>query len=230
MKKTIQKAVLASCIAPCLLASGTAMADLSASFSASNMYLWRGINISDPAPAISGSLDYSHASGFYAGIWGSSEGAFDDSNEYDLYLGFAGEAGGLSYDVGYVSYLYPNIESGSAGVTDLNGLPGDVDFNEYDFADVYVALGYGSFSASAFIGASDGSEDVLYYTLGYAFDKIDFTYGSQNFDGDEQWSHLTVGYAANDEISFALNFSSSGDVEINEDPLFVVTYSKGWDL
>lgn len=223
MKNTLKNAAISACLLPCTFLSGTAMADLSASFSASNMYLWRGINISDPAPAISGSLDYSHASGFYAGIWGSSEGSFDNSNEYDLYLGFAGEAGPVSYDIGYISYLYPNIEDGATGVT-------DVSLNDYDFADAYANIGIADFSASAYVGVSDGSKDVLYYTLGYQFDKIGLTYGSQNLDGNEQWSHLLLDFAANDEISFGLNFGFSGDESINEDPLFVVTYSKSWDL
>lgn len=226
MKSSIKKLAASTCVVTGLAMSGTASADLSASFSASNMYFWRGLNISTPAPAISGSLDYSHESGFYAGIWGSSEGAFDNSDEYDLYAGFSGEMGDFSYDLGYVSYLYPTIGDGAGGITGIT----DVDLNDNDFADVYFSLGYAGFSVGGYVGASDGSEDSLYYTVGYGFDKYGITYGSQTNDGDEQWSHLTLDFAANDEISFGLSFGSSGDVAIDEDPLFILTYSKGWDL
>jgi len=46
-------------------------------------------------------------SGFYGGVWAetSSDSA---ANEVDLYLGYRGEAGALSYDVNYTRYFYPN--------------------------------------------------------------------------------------------------------------------------
>ncbi|WP_136645124.1 TorF family putative porin [Tabrizicola sp. YIM 78059] len=48
------------------------------------------------------------AVGFYVGIWGQV--ASDDLlDEVDLYLGYRNEtAGGLTYDVGYTRYYYPN--------------------------------------------------------------------------------------------------------------------------
>ncbi len=48
------------------------------------------------------------AMGFYVGIWGQV--ASDDLlDEVDLYLGYRNEtAGGLSYDIGYTRYYYPN--------------------------------------------------------------------------------------------------------------------------
>jgi uncharacterized protein (TIGR02001 family) len=47
-------------------------------------------------------------SGFYAGLW--AQVADDDLlNEVDVYLGYRNEtAGGLSYDIGYTRYYYPN--------------------------------------------------------------------------------------------------------------------------
>ncbi len=235
MNISLKKIVASTCIVSGLAVSGNASAALSASFAASNMYFWRGLNISTPAPAISGSLDWSHDSGLYAGIWGSSEGAFDNSDEYDLYAGFSGEMGDFSYDLGYVAYLYPTI--GDSTATDPNtGDPSpitgitDVDLNDAELADVYLSAGYGGFGADAYIGVGNGNDKSLYYTLGYSFDKYGITYGQQLNDGNDQWSHVTLDFAANDEISFGLSFGISGDVEIDEDPLFILTYSKSWDL
>ncbi len=63
----------------------SANAETSASFSASNMYLWRGQNLTPNGGQIAGSLDYGHSSGAYAGIWTSTE---TGGHETDLYLRF----------------------------------------------------------------------------------------------------------------------------------------------
>lgn len=87
-------------------------------------YIFRGVSQSQHEPAIQGGFDYSHASGFYAGVWGSnvswvSEGGYKDNNsmEIDLYGGYKGSiADGLGYDVGIVTYYYPGDQV--AGFTD----------------------------------------------------------------------------------------------------------------
>ena len=52
---------------------GVASAEVSANVAVSNMYLWRGVNLSPDGGVVSGGLDYAHDSGFYAGVWTSSE-------------------------------------------------------------------------------------------------------------------------------------------------------------
>jgi len=94
-------------------------------------YVFRGITQTGDAPAIQGGLDYEHASGFYAGVWGSNiefGGGTDESIEIDYYVGFAGELGstGVSYDTSIIYYDYP-------------GQTGDV---EFDYVEYYVGLGY----------------------------------------------------------------------------------------
>ena len=44
----------------------------SASVAMSSDYVWRGYSQTDSEPAISGSFDYGHASGLYAGTWASN--------------------------------------------------------------------------------------------------------------------------------------------------------------
>lgn len=79
-------------------------------------YLYRGISQTGAKPALQGGFDYGHASGFYAGLWGSNVswlaglGASSASLELDTYAGFKGGfAGDLSYDVGYLRYNYPGV-------------------------------------------------------------------------------------------------------------------------
>ncbi|OFZ67250.1 MAG: hypothetical protein A2V79_12540 [Betaproteobacteria bacterium RBG_16_56_24] len=79
-------------------------------------YLYRGISQTGGKPALQGGFDYAHASGFYAGLWGSNVswlsglGASSASLELDTYAGFKGGfAGDFSYDVGYLRYNYPGV-------------------------------------------------------------------------------------------------------------------------
>jgi uncharacterized protein (TIGR02001 family) len=77
-------------------------------------YVFRGITQTVGKPAVQGGYDYSHSSGFYAGVWGSnvswitgSGSAGDVSLETDTYLGIRNSfATDYSYDVGFIRYNY----------------------------------------------------------------------------------------------------------------------------
>lgn len=206
-------------------------ADSSASVAVSNMYLWRGANLSPDGGVVSGSLDYSHESGFYAGVWGTSE---YQGTETDLYLGFGGEVSGVSYDVSYWKYLYPEERTGESafGAGDSAQLAsGDTDAAEY-----VISLGYGPATFTSYINADSDNDDNKYFTLSGEFGKFSATYGWWDLEfpaaGDE-YSHITLGYAATDELSFAVSKASSDrsdDLGVEEDPLFSVTWGKSFDL
>lgn len=93
-------------------------------------YIYRGIAQTNRKPAIQGGFDYSHADGFYMGLWGSSITWLSDVNawpgaaaaigagttqaissgvEIDLYGGFKGNIGksDWTWDVGLLHYNYP---------------------------------------------------------------------------------------------------------------------------
>ena len=202
----------------------SASADISATVSISNMYLWRGQNISKPGPEVSGSLDYTHDSGLYAGIWMSSEGWLDNSSETDLYLGYAGEVSGFGYDISYVHYLYPGATDSVTGEK--------LDLSDSDLADVVVGLSYGPVSFNAYVdtGQAAGTDfgDNVYYTLAGSMDKFTLTYGMYSFDNsDSDYSHIQLGYDYNDNVSFAVSKLVENDEanSIEEDPLFQVSYS-----
>lgn len=75
-------------------------------------YIFRGISQSQHDPALSGGVDYSHASGLYAGAWLSTQkwvdtGLKTDSDfELDIYGGYKGAVGDIGYDVGLIRYSY----------------------------------------------------------------------------------------------------------------------------
>lgn len=75
-------------------------------------YIFRGISQSQHDPAVSGGVDYSHASGLYAGAWLSTQKWVDtglrtsSDLELDVYGGYKGAAGDIGYDVGVIRYSY----------------------------------------------------------------------------------------------------------------------------
>ncbi|WP_435627723.1 TorF family putative porin [Candidatus Ferrigenium straubiae] len=128
-------------------ASGMAMADappsphvFSANIGFTTDYIFRGISQASHNPALQGSIDYTHASGLYAGVWGSNVSWIADSGavatgsvtlELDTWFGFRnGFAGDFTYDVGFIRYNYPGSYTAAAG------------FAKADTEEVYGALGY----------------------------------------------------------------------------------------
>lgn len=200
----------------------TAAAEVSGSLSIANMYFWRGVNIG--APQVAGSIDYGHESGAYAGIWASSEGALNGEGEYDLYAGFGGEAGGLSYDISYWDYNYPDQSS-------------------LDLEEVVVSLGMAGVTATAYIGVGEiGHGDTAvdnesnYYTLGYSYDKYSINVGTWDAATEtDNYTHVDLSYALTDNFTFTASKVVDQDTEgasalLNgvdgvDDVLFVVSYS-----
>ena len=94
------------------LTSSFASAEISGEIGVTNDYRFRGVSQTAGDPAIQGSLDYSHDSGFFAGAWASNVD-FDEPDysgpaiELDLYAGYAGEINDdLTYDVTLYRYNY----------------------------------------------------------------------------------------------------------------------------
>ena len=237
-KKLLPVAGAAAMIATSMVTPTVAQADVSASMAFSNMYLWRGQNVGNSGGAISGSLDYSNESGLYAGIWTSSE---KDGHETDLYIGYSTEVSGVGVDVSYWNYLYP--EDGGTGP--------DTGLGDTNAAEIVLALSYMDFSFGYYMQVDGDKPDDNYITLSYSFGKYSLTYGLWDLEdgtvdstgttpatkGQDEYSHLTLSYAATDDLSFAvskafsdLDDSDLGGANVEEDFLFQVTYSKDFDL
>ena len=104
-------------------------------------YLYRGISQTDNGAALQGGFDYSHASGFYAGVWGSNiswisgggPATGSSSLEVDTYFGFKNSfADDFTYDVGFLRYNYP----GNYTFPAASGLV------KADTNEIYGALGW----------------------------------------------------------------------------------------
>ncbi|ANG61388.1 hypothetical protein A8C75_02170 [Marinobacterium aestuarii] len=113
MKNLLAKTLLGlALITPAALVQ----AEISGNVSLTSDYRFRGISQSGEDPALQGGLDYSHASGFFAGVWGSNVDFYaagdaydnDESVELDIYAGYYGEIrDGISYDLSLYRYFYP---------------------------------------------------------------------------------------------------------------------------
>lgn len=103
-------------------------------------YLYRGIAQTRGKPALQGGFDYAHASGLYAGAWGSNISWIGDavagasaSLEIDVYGGYKGSLGGdFGYDIGVLTYNYPGTGKTVTGVQEL----------KQDTTEVYGALSW----------------------------------------------------------------------------------------
>jgi uncharacterized protein (TIGR02001 family) len=87
--------------------------DVTAIVTAVSDYRFRGLSLSDRDPALQGSLEVAHSSGFYLGTWASTIKGTSADVEVDLYGGWRGKAGAVDLDAGAVAYVYP-------GSADLN--------------------------------------------------------------------------------------------------------------
>jgi len=125
MRKTVIAAALGAAAALPGLASAQTAAPQSPHTLTGNMtivsdYRFRGISQTFGQPAIQGGIDYSHASGFYAGNWNSNVSGLSFNNgggiEMDFYGGFKKAFGDFGFDVGVLQYYYPAATAGATGV------------------------------------------------------------------------------------------------------------------
>ena len=193
--------------------------DVSGNAGITSNYLWRGMTQNDNELAFSAGFDLEDESGFYAGVWGSSINFGDEAdNEIDVYAGYAFEANGFSYDLGYIAYIYPD-----AGV------------KEYDFGEVYASVGYGpasiSYSYQVADSADSYSTDTTYTSVGYELPvgetySASLHYGYYDIEGAaeaQQDYGFTIGRG-----DFSLAVIGTSDVTADDDTKFVLSYGKSF--
>ncbi|WP_373017692.1 TorF family putative porin [Thiomicrorhabdus sp.] len=211
MKKTFQlkNLVLSMAVAGAAavsLAPAAAHAEMSYNASVSNMYLWRGINISDPSPVVSGGMDYDFGNGFAVGTWASSEGSFDNSSELDLYGSYSISMGDFGLSLGYNAYLYPTASK------EMFKSAYDSDGDGSMLSDYVVGLSYKDLSATAFINTErDKSDNNVYVSLDYSIGAFGL-HAAKNFNdvSGAEYTDFNVSYAATDALTFTLS-KASGD-------------------
>ncbi|HBU62268.1 MAG: hypothetical protein CMH91_07890 [Oceanicaulis sp.] len=234
MKTTIS---LARRALPALLLGGACLTPLTGAASAQEVsanvamttdYRFRGASLSDEAIAIQGGFDLALDTGFYIGAWGSSiEPVGNSEMELDLYAGYGGTVGALSYDVGVLGYFYPGGEDVAYGevygsLTGMIGLfetTGTIAYapeqdNLGDDDNLYLNL-----SGSAPIGDSG-----LSLSLGVGYETGAF--GDLDGDGDDKidWT-LGIGGSAYG-VDWTLAYVDTSEDTDGSDATAVFTIAK----
>ncbi|MFA9218180.1 MAG: TorF family putative porin [Sphingomonadaceae bacterium] len=111
-------------------------------------YLFRGISQTQAKPTVQATLDFTHASGFYLGLFGSgvSHAAYNNGSgsEVDVYGGYRYPLSADSnIDAGLVTYWYPGAHY-AAGGKDI----------KYHSQEAKLGLNVGSFNAYAWVALS----------------------------------------------------------------------------
>ena len=138
-----------------LSVAGVTQAGVTSTWTIASDYDFRGLTQTERDPAIQASLDYSHASGAYVGLWASnidfgttSSSPANPQLEVDAYGGFKKSfESGAGYDFGAVYYTYH--------------LDGGKDFN---YLEAYAGGTYQWFSGKLFYSPKFGgnaAEDFL---------------------------------------------------------------------
>lgn len=161
------------------VATTASAAEISGNIGVTSDYIWRGYTQNSGMSSVSGGLDVDFGNGFYARTWVGDATYEAASYELDFYAGYAGEAGPVSYDVGYLAYMYPDQASN----------------DNIDFSEIYATVGYGLVSASYYYLASADAEgkdagDDTYLSLDLETSLSEdiglaLHYGTYEMDGDD---------------------------------------------
>jgi uncharacterized protein (TIGR02001 family) len=183
--------------------SPIAEAGLSGTATLTSDYDYRGISQTDSHPALQGSIDYAHDSGFYISAWGSSLDWGEDSDanvEIDYFGGFRHEIGstGVTWDLGILAYTYPGLASAN-------------------FVEYYGGLTWSGFNiktsySNDFAGVG---ESGWYINGGYTYDFESgfraLVYGGYSFgNAFEEHAHrgLPLGFPAYWNYGFGVGYST----------------------
>lgn len=170
-------------------------------------YVVRGLTQTNNKPAIQGTVEFGHNSGFYAGLFGSNVNWLSDawepaapginpavygggntisaSLEIDLYAGFRNKfMTDFSYDVGAVYYWYP-------GEYRLQATPG---LKSGNTAEIYGGVGWKWITAKVYYAISEGvfmvpdARGSYYFNLGATVPVGDSGFSIVGGVGTWKWS------------------------------------------
>jgi len=175
-------------------------------------YRFRGASQTNRDPAFQGSVDVTHDSGVYAGVWASNIADYGGAtSEIDVYGGYNRTIGAVDFDIGGIAYLYPGgVEVNTFELTGAVGLtvgPAHVR------ASVAVAPKQRNLSDSLWLGvdarvevpktpvsitAQVGRERGGFVVAG--FTKTDWSLGAELVSGHFQFgvSYVDSNYASDD--------------------------------
>lgn len=208
MMKPMTKALIAAGL---LSASVVAQAGLSANIGAMSDYYFRGADQSD-GPALMGGIDYEADNGLYVGLWAAGETKWaDDDVEYDIYGGYAGEVGDLSYSVGLTGYFYTESEP--------------------DFHEINLNFGYGFLGLETTFGTTSGldeEQDYSFIALTAEYEGAYITYG--DFGKDASGDYVELGYGTTYEgLDLSVAYINS-DEDLGDESTVTFAISKTFEF
>lgn len=193
-----------------LLCSSETPAEFAGTLTPVSDYDYRGFSQTAGDPAIQGSLNYTHESGFYATVWGSTLDWGDDSDakvELDWIAGYAGEIGssGVTWDAGLLYYHYPGLSAANF-LEFYAGFGWKLFSVKLSYSDDFAGVGASAFYADGSLGYewNNGFSLFLYggYSFGNAFETHD---GGPAFGAPAYWNYgAGVGYSPGDHLYFEL--------------------------
>lgn len=194
-------------------------------------YYARGVSQNWHRPAVQGGFDIAHASGFYAGVWGSnvSPNTYPDASvEIDVYGGYNGTISaveGLGFTVGAIGYVYPG---GSWKKYSYQNVPNQTpQGGKWDTYEANAGLSYKWLSAKASVTLGDwyGAETKTGWDGGTS----GTTYLELNAAYPLPWYGLTlVGHVGHLNVAGKLDLTvASSANSLNEDDPDFTDYKIG---
>jgi uncharacterized protein (TIGR02001 family) len=170
-----------------------------------SQYVSRGFQQSWGQPALQGGMDYATPSGWFAGTWLSTVSPYFVEGghlEWDLYAGYAGSGGDLSYRAGLYCYRYPGAKVSATGTPlDYGEIVLGLDWRHWSLAySITATRDYFGFNSQTLgIGRRAHSRGSTYLDLGRHFELpggyvLALHYGWQrvNHFADYSWRDASV--------------------------------------
>jgi len=254
--KSLTKAIAVASLASVSTAA-MAVEGLSTTIGLVSDYNYRGVSLGDAAANVS--VDYS-VGGFYAGVWaidddgGAANGVSGENGlEYDTYLGWGGEFGGVEVGIGYTRYDYTytsnfeqeiNLSVGIAGFGLAIALGNDDNAATTNTSEELVATQDASgnitltnVTTESAVPAND--DDYTVIDLSYTNGAFGVLLGQVSYDdADTEWKRFELSYSA--EIGGAdatATYGRTFDAEVGGADLtsfasdyLVLSLSKSFDL
>ena len=193
--------------APAAAAAPTPTWTFPASATLVSDYIWRGQTQTWGNPAAQFGIEADHASGFYAGFWGSNVSSHwlpNASLETDWSVGFRNTfATDFKYDLGAVYVWYPDGDFAKSAASGGVGSVLPYNKSKLNTAELYASLGWKWFTVKA------GANPTKFYgwntnNSGVTGPDVAYPHGSFAGDinagvtGDTKWSHYFMASASYD--------------------------------
>lgn len=183
MKKVLGLSLVAALALATQVSASDSKFAVSGSAAFTTNYLWRGISYTEGTLAAQAGIDMDNllsVGGLHLNLWGSG---IKEGSEIDTVIGYAGEAGKLGYDVGFINYYYTQDY-----VADTLAGP--------SYGEAFVSLSYADYAVSYYreVGyAGSASYDGNTFIADASFGPVDLSVGTRIPDTGNSSTFGSVG-------------------------------------